>query len=405
MRIGIFTDSYKPYTSGVVTSITTFSEELERLGHDIYTFAPSYPGYRSQEKNVFRFFSVPAPTNPDYSLAVPISPRLGLTVKKLKLDIAHVHSPFLLGRWGAKCARRFGLPLVFTYHTLYDQYVHYIPIPQEVARELAIRYSRHFCNQCDLVITPTPEVERLVRGYGIHTRIKVIPTGVPVHRFRNRRPGWLRKNWDIPVDAPVCLFVGRLTREKNLEFLLESFQLVKTECPQAVLVIVASGPLEAELKRSAANLGLIEGRDLYFTGRLPYEDLIDVYFDADLFVFASVTETQGLVLIEAMAAGLPVVAVRAYGVEDMVDDGVNGYLSPLNRQEFAGRVIRLLRDDSLRQGFSDAALVKADQMSSRAMARKLEAEYLRLLEKPGRTESLSLSSQSGSRTRSGEAHK
>lgn len=384
MRIGIFTDSYKPYTSGVVTSITTFKEELEKLGHDIFIFAPNYHHYRDYEKDVFRFFSIPAPTNPDYALAVPISPRLNLTVRKLELDIVHVHSPFLLGRWGAKCARRFNLPLVFTYHTLYDQYVHYVPVAQELARDLAIKYSRWFCNQCDLVITPTTEVEHLVRGYGIRAPIRVIPTGVPIHKFHNRHPGWLRQNWHIPADAQVCLFVGRLTLEKNLDFLIEAFQLVKKDSPRAVLVIVAGGPLEEELKHLTVSLGLRLEQDVIFTGKLPFENLIDAYFDADLFTFASVTETQGLVLIEAMAAGLPVIAVRAYGVEDMVDDGVNGYLVAHNREEFANRVVQLLKDESRRRGFSAQALIKAKQMSSHAMAKKLEAEYMELLDRPRR---------------------
>lgn len=383
MRIGVFTDSYKPYTSGVVTSITTFREELENLGHSVFIFAPSYPKYQDEEANVYRFFSIPAPTNPGYTLAVPISPRLSLTVKKLGLDIVHVHSPFILGRWGAKCARRFGLPLVFTYHTLYEQYIHYVPMPRELARDLAITYSRHFCNRCDLVITPTREVEQLVQSYGVQAPVRVIPTGVPIHKFRNRCPGWLRKNWNIPPEARVCLFVGRLSREKNLEFLLEAFQLVKQQCPQAVLVIVAAGPLEDELKQHAVDLGFHLDRDVVFTGRLPYENLIDVYFDADLFTFASVTETQGLVLIEAMAAGLPVVAVSAFGVQDMVDNEVNGYLVSLDRQEFAARVLQLLANEPLRREFARQALAKAEQMSSRAMARKLEAEYLKLLEKPG----------------------
>jgi 1,2-diacylglycerol 3-alpha-glucosyltransferase len=381
MRIGVFTDSYKPYTSGVVTSITTFKEELTRLGHEVFIFAPSYPQHQEEEPDVYRFLSVPAPTNPEYSLAVPIAPRLSQTVKNLELDILHAHSPFILGRWGANCARRFNLPLVFTYHTLYDQYVHYVPIAQDLARDLAIKYSRNFCNQCDLVITPTREVEELVKSYGIKAPIRVIPTGVPVHKFKNRNPNWLRKNWDIPAEAQVCLFVGRLTKEKNLEFLLQAFRLIKQRSPSAVLVIIASGPLEAELKKMTVDLGLKLDTDVVFTGQIPYENLIDVYFDADLFTFASVTETQGLVLIEAMAAGLPVVAVRAFGVEDMVDDGVNGYLVPLEKGEFVRRVVELWSDDERYRQFSAQALVKAEQMSSAAMARKLETEYREVIKR------------------------
>ena len=382
LRIGIFTDSYKPYTSGVVTSITTFSDELTRMGHDVYVFAPSYPQYKEYERNVFRFFSVPAPTNPDYTLAVPIAPRMNSVVEKLNLDIVHVHSPFLLGRWGAKCAERFDLPLVFMYHTLYDQYVHYVPIPQELARELVIVYSRHFCNRCDLVIAPSREVERLVRGYGIHTPVRGIPTGVQLDKFRRRKPGWIREHYHLPDDAPICLFVGRLTKEKNLEFLLEAFSMVKRQVPPAVLVLVAGGPMESELKRLATSLGLELERDVVFTVRLPFDELVDVYFDSTVFTFPSVTETQGLVLAEAMATGLPVVAVNAFGVQDTVDDGMNGYLVELDARQFAQKVVRLLTDEETRRGFSVRAVAKAKRLSSRAMAKKLEYEYLQLLEKP-----------------------
>ncbi len=382
LRIGVFTDSYKPYTSGVVTSITTFSEELTRMGHEVYIFAPSYPHYKERERNVFRFFSVPAPTNPDYTLAVPISPHMSSVVEKLRLDIVHVHSPFLLGRWGAKCARRFGLPLVFTYHTLYDQYVHYVPLPQELAKNIVVLYTRYFCNRCDLVVAPSREIERMIKGYGIRTPVRVIPTGVQLHKFRRSKPGWLREQYGLPEDVPVCLFVGRLTREKNLTFLIDAFKIIKEQVAAAVLVLVAGGPLEEELKRHTSAVGLDVGRDVIFTGRLPFEQLVEVYFDATVFTFPSITETQGLVLAEAMAAGLPVVAVNAFGVRDTVDDGINGYLVELDKEQFAQRVTKLLQDETLRRSFAAQATAKAKQLSSRAMARKLESEYFQLLERP-----------------------
>lgn len=379
MRIGVFTDSYLPYTSGVVTSITTFNEELRRLGHEVFVFAPKYHGYRDTDEGVFRFFSVPAPTNPDYALAVPVSPRLALTVGKLELDLVHAHSPFNLGWWGARCARRFDLPLVFTYHTLYDQYVHYVPLAGPLARDLAVRYSRRFCDRCDLVITPTRQVEALVSGYGVRAPVRVIPTGVRLERFQQRRAGWLRSTWGIPSDAKVCLFVGRLTREKNLDFLLRAFAMVKAIISEAVLVIVAGGPLEQELKQLAVDLGLGLDRDVVFTGRLGYDDVVDAYFDADLFTFASVTETQGLVLVEAMAAGLPVVAVRAFGVSDMVEDGKSGVLVEPDLEQFALQVVGLLRDDSRRAAMAPVARARAESLSSRATAARLEHEYREVL--------------------------
>lgn len=377
MRIGVFADSYKPYVSGVVRSIETFTQELTALGHEVYIFAPRYPHYRERSSNVFRFHSVRAPANPDFSLAIPLSARISTTMARLNLDIIHVHSPFLLGRLGVNCARRFGLPLVFTYHTLYEQYVHYVPFGQPLARELMVRMSRSFCNKCDLVITPTKKIKNLLSQYGVKTSIVVVPTGVDLTKFKSGDPSWLRDNYGIGSEEQVLLFVGRLTKEKNLDFLLEAFRLILTGVPSARLVIVATGPEEQHLKDLAENLGISDR--VIFTGYLPQSQLISCYHGADLFVFPSVTETQGLVLLEAMAAGLPVVAVDAYGVSDMVSNGRDGLLVPPRVEEFAAAVGRMLQTPELRSRMAGEARLKAERMSSRQMTIRLVQAYESLL--------------------------
>ncbi len=375
MRIGIFTDSYKPYTSGVVTSICTFRDELVKLGHEIYIFAPSYPNYHEEEDNVFRYYSLPSPTNRDYTLAVPVYPGMNKLLKKLDLDIIHVHSPATLGRVGMHYARKHGIPLVFTYHTLYDQYVHYVPVPQDLAKEMAIKYSTNFCNHCDHVIVPSKEVEEILNGQQIRTPITVIPTGVPLHKFMGSESNWLRDNYEIPAENKILLFVGRLTKEKNLEFLIKAFAMVKKNLSATTLVITAQGPLEHELKKLAIKLGLSLETDVIFTGALPFETLVKVYYASDLFVFSSVTETQGLVLIEAMAAGLPVVAVSAYGVQDMVDSGINGELTRCELDEFSQAVVKVLSDHELYKKYQKNAVIKADSLSAANMAKKLNKVY------------------------------
>lgn len=378
MKIGIYTDSFKPYTSGVVTSICTFKEELENLGHQIYIFAPSYPEYNEIEDGVYRYYSLPSPTNPDYTLAIPIYPGMNSLLKRLNLDIIHVHSPFTMGRVGLHYARRYDIPIVFTYHTLYDQYVHYVPVAQDLARDVTIKYSKNFCNQCDHIIVPSREVETILTELNIKTPRSVIPTGVSIEKFSHGDSQWLRKNYNIPEKNRILLFVGRLTKEKNLDFLLDAFKEIHQQAPDTSLVITAQGPMEGELKQQALRLGLNLKQDVIFTGALPFDTLVNVYYSADLFVFSSVTETQGLVLIEAMAAGLPVVAVRAYGVQDMVDDGVNGYLTSQSIPEFSQAVCGLLDDKETYQSFSKNALLKADTLSSHNMTRKLEELYLQL---------------------------
>lgn len=389
MRIGIFTDSYKPYTSGVVTSISTFKEELTRLGHEVHIFAPSYPNYTDTEENVYRYYSVPSPTNPDYTLAIPVYPGMNLLIKKLQLDLIHVHSPFTMGRVGVHYSRKYYLPLVFTYHTRYDQYVHYVPVAQDLAKDMTIKYSRQFCNNCDHVIAPSSEIRDMVEDTGVKTPVSVIPTGVPLYRFENGDDSWLRRHYSIPKENKILLFVGRLTKEKNLHFLLDSFKLAREQLSNLTLVLTAQGPLESELKHYAKAMGFSLDRDVIFTGALPFDTLVHVYFSADLFVFSSLTETQGLVLIEAMAAGLPVVAVRASGVQDMVDHGVDGILTACDRQDLAEAICQVISDPHLYQRLQAGAIKKADLLSSRAQAIKLENVYQQLLDgkhyRPGRS--------------------
>lgn len=379
MKIGIFTDSYKPYTSGVVTSISTFKEEMTRLGHEVYIFAPSYPNYNETEENVYRFYSVPSPTNPDYTLAIPVYPGLNIIVKKLKLDIIHVQSPFTMGRVGLHYARKYHIPLLLTYHSRYDQYVHYVPVAQDLAKEVTIKYSSSFCNHCDHIVVPSQDIADIVQEFEVKKPISVIPTGIPLYKFEGGDPNWLRSNYAIPGQNKILLFVGRLTKEKNLPFLIKAFKKVKTKHRDCTLVLTAQGPIESELKSLSHHLGL-SGSDIIFTGALPFETLVNVYHSADLFVFSSLTETQGLVLTEAMAAGLPVVAIRASGVQDMVDDGVDGILTNNDMNEFVAAVNSVLEDDELYQRLKNNAFHKAEIMSSRNMALKMEELYENLID-------------------------
>ncbi len=376
MRIGLFTDSYRPYVSGVVRSIETFTAELTGLGHEVFIFAPAYPEHRRREGNVFRFFSLPAPVRNGFRIGVPISWRIGSTVADLDLDLIHVHSPFLMGQLGARCARRSGLPLVFTYHTLYHEYAHYVPFLHSVTRDAALRWSLLFCNRSDLVVTPSASVRTFLRAHGVRTPIEVIPTGVFPERFRGRDAGWLRRRFDLP-DGPVLLYGGRLAREKSLPYLLRAFRHVRQALPAARLVLVGSGPAEGELRRLAEELGIAGA--VTFAGQMLDEDLYNCYAGADVFVFPSLKETQGIVILEAMAAGLPVVARDAFGTRDMVDEGRDGFLCRGGEEDFARAVVRILGDPGLRREMGRAAQLKAERLSARAMACRLAAVYERLL--------------------------
>ncbi|EEG76378.1 glycosyltransferase family 4 protein [Dethiobacter alkaliphilus] len=376
MKIGMFTDSYRPYTSGVVRSIETTAGKLTELGHEVYIFAPKYPDYE-KEAGVFRFASVPTPTYPDFAIALPFSLYLRSTIKRLNLDVIHVHSPFSMGLLGARTAKRYDLPLVFTYHTMYDQYVHYLPFAQDISRKVVLKLSSNFCNRCDLVITPT-EVIRKIVAPNVQTRVEAVPTGIEVDEFDGADRTWLRREYNISPDEKILLHLGRLGKEKNVGFLLQAYNKIRKNHPHTRLVIVGDGPEREGLIEEAKSMDF--GEKVLFTGPLSREHVVDSYAGADLFIFASTTETQGLVLGEAKAAGVPSVAVKALGASEMVKDGVDGYLTPLDMDKFTERIEQLLENDELRQAMAERALIEAEHISSTAMAKKLLGVYMETID-------------------------
>ncbi|TDA64468.1 MAG: glycosyltransferase family 4 protein [Clostridia bacterium] len=380
MRIAMFTDSYYPYLSGVVRSVETFTQELTRLGHQVFIFAPLYPGVKT-EPGIFRFFSLPAPTKAGFSLAVPFSPGLGRFLRQLNVDIIHCHSPFLLGQAGNWWGRRLGLPVVFTYHTLYDQYVHYVPLPSFVTRPLVVSWARAFCNSCQLVVAPTPIVKARLQAQGVKTPVLAIPTGIDLEEFTDPEPKWLRAGLRLAPETKIVLSVARFSREKNLGFLLRTFARIRQLYPQVHLVLVGIGS-PAGLARLARRLGVAAAVTL--VGRkLPRAELAKYYAGSDVFLYTSVTETQGIIIGEAQAAGLPVVAVKAFGVGDMVGDGVDGWLTSLEAEALAARVAGLLQNEALRLEMGQRAKQSARKIAADRMAGELAAAYGRLLRPEG----------------------
>lgn len=376
MRIGIFTDSYIPYIGGVVRSIELFTEELRNLGHQVIIFAPNYPGV-GEEQDVFRFPAIPTPTYKGFYLGIPFSTGLERYLEQHPLDIIHVHSPFLLGRLGAKVARKLGVPLVFTYHTLYDQYTHYMPFAKEFSKEITRKVCVDFCNRCDLVITPTEIISEHIRDMGVTSAVKWLPTGIQLKEFAGVDRTWLRKTYGLASDEFILLFVGRAGKEKNIPFILDSLLELRKQYPNTKLVVVGEGPESENIKNYTGELGLSE--HVIFTGKLSSQALVKAYGGADLFVFGSLTETQGIVIAEAKAAGLPVVAVNAYGVANMVIDGEDGFLVEPELPAFVQRIGLLLEDSALRKRMGEQALVNVQQLTSRKCAEKLVGYYENLL--------------------------
>ncbi len=383
MKIGIFTDSFRPYTSGVVRSIELFSREFSKRGHAVYIFGPDYPLlHPPKEEGVFRFISVPAPTMPDFALPIPISAQLGKTIREIGLDIIHSHSPFLLGSLGARAARRYKLPLVFTFHTLYDQYVHYFPFARQASKKVVQRISRNFCNRANRVVAPSQMIVSYLTRIGVKTPIVNIPTGVDLDEFTNLNSAWLEENYGIEPDEKVLLFVGRLGQEKNVTFLMKAFHQVQSSYPNCRLVMVGKGPQENTLHRMSRDLG-IEDKVTY-TGVLPRQKIVHCYASADLFVFPSVTETQGLVIGEAKATGLPVVAVRAFGPAEMVYHGEDGFLTDPSLSSFTTAILDLLENKDLYDQMSRKACNNVTSISASYCAEQMLDVYQELIDQKAR---------------------
>lgn len=379
MKIGVFTDSFRPYTSGVVRSIELFTREFNQRDHDVYIFGPDYPAmHPPKEEGVFRFISVPWPTLPEFSLPIPISLHLSSTIKELGLDIIHAHSPFLLGRLGARAARRHRLPLVFTFHTLYDQYVHYFPFAEETSKQVVQAIGRDFCNRCNMVVAPSQLVVNYLRRIGVEAPIVNIPTGIELDEFKDLDNNWLIDNYGLKPDEKVLLFVGRLGQEKNVVFLLKAFKSVLKMHPEVHLVLVGKGPQEKLLRQMCCQLG-IENK-VTFTGVLPRSSIVHCYASAYMFVFPSVTETQGIVIGEAKATGLPVVAIKAFGPAEMVEDGEDGILTEPAVSMFSEAIIKLLDDNELYNSMQKKALENAPLISSASCAEQMLQVYQDLID-------------------------
>jgi 1,2-diacylglycerol 3-alpha-glucosyltransferase len=353
MRVGLFTNNYLPFRGGVTTAVETLRRGLEALGHQAWVFAPAAQTPHPDPPFVFRYPSIPAPTYPGFSLPLPVSRRLRRVARALDLDLVHVHHPFLLGVTGRRLARGQRRPLVFTYHTRYEKYAHYVPLPPRLVRSLAVRLACRFADRADLVVAPSDHVADTLRSRGVRAPVTVIPTGVDLALFSPGSRARARARLGLPAEGLVCLYTGRLDREKSLERVLDAFESVAAAVSSASLHLVGKGSHAAALEaRAAAGRA---GHRVVFHGGLAREALPDYYRAADLFLFASETETQGLVLAEAHACALPAVAVRASGVDEVVTDGLTGFLTKGETGEMADAAIGLLLDAERRVAMGQAA--------------------------------------------------
>ncbi len=308
LRLGFFTEIYRPVVNGVVASIEALAEGLRGRGHQVYCFAPRMPGYVEADGPVFRMPSLPLPTRTPYRLTLPLVSRRNLNGVIKRLSLVHVHSPFVTGWMGMRYARRYGMPLVYTYHTQLEAYAHYVPFESNATRFAASQLTRAFANHADAVVVPTPAMAARLRELRVTARIEVVPSGIDVGRFgAGRRDEELRLRLGVGRRERLLLYVGRLAREKNVELLVRA--LARANDDSLKLVIAGDGPHRHELERQVRESGVMAATR--FLGVVSRDKLPNLYASADLFLMPSTTETQGLVLAEALAAGAFVIAANA----------------------------------------------------------------------------------------------
>jgi 1,2-diacylglycerol 3-alpha-glucosyltransferase len=371
MNIVIFTNTYIPHVGGVARSVEAFVTEYRKLGHRVLVVAPEYADMPENETDVVRIAAIQNFNATDFSVALPFHDRLSQILDEFKPDIIHSQHPFLLGMSALRTARYRKLPLVFTHHTLYEQYTHYVPGDSLTMQHFAIALASRYANLCDQVIAPSQSIADLLRERGVTGPVNVIPTGVYLEKFARGDGAQVRRQHGIPADAVVIGHLGRLAPEKNLEILSQAVAHAIGSHSKAHFLVVGAGPSEQAIHNIFAEAGC--GDRLHMAGVLQQQPLTDALHAMDVFGFASTSETQGMVVTEAMAAGLPVVAFDAPGVREVVVNDKNGLLlSQKTSLALAAALSQLIDNPEKIKALGQGALQTAANLAmSRSAAKAL----------------------------------
>lgn len=371
-RIAIFSDSTLPVLNGVSVSIDMLVRELRGLGHSVHVFTAAHFRYRDPDPNTYRFFAAQTPWTKGYPIALPPFYPFIRHFRRERFDIVHTHTPFTIGFVGLRWAESHGIPIVSTYHTLYDKYAHYIPyFPKWYVRYKTAKHTNYYFNRVSQVITPTESSLRWLRRHSVTRPIHVIPTAPLPPPMLDRAE--LRHAMGLAPHQRVLLYVGRIAHEKNMSMLIEAVGRLLPEDPSLVFWLVGDGPAHEACRDQVRALGI--GDRVRFIGNVPRAE-VDRYFAiAHLFVFASMTETQGLVVGEAMQHGLPSVVVQGGGASLAVRDHENGLIVRNDAEQFAEAARRLLGDDNLYARLSSGALAQARSYTPAHMAQAVLRVY------------------------------
>lgn len=375
MRIGMMADTYKPHVSGVTNYIDLNKRHLERAGHEVFVFSFGDMEYRDEEPRIVRSPGVPLPNTGFF-----LSFRYTQTAKNLlqSMDIIHVHHPFLSGSLALRYARPLQIPIVFTNHTRYDLYAQvYMPLmPEEISDSLLRTYMPNFCNAVDLVVAPSNGLEKVLNKLDVKSPIVVIPNGVELDNYLNAQP-LPRADFGYTSDDIIFISVGRLGPEKNLAFLLRAFNGLAQAYDHVRLLILGDGPSRADLEALVSSLAINDR--VRFEGLVNYDKIPSYLSMCDVFVTASVTETFGMSVVEAMGTGLPVLGVDSVGVGDIVLDEVTGYLTSEDPIAYAVKMTLLATEEGLRKKMSAAAREESRKYSIVRTGQMMQQHYERLV--------------------------
>jgi 1,2-diacylglycerol 3-alpha-glucosyltransferase len=379
MRIGMLVDMYKPHISGITHCVSLNKRLLESQGHKVFVFTVGDLDYEDDELYIIRSPGVPLNVNDTgFHLSFRYS---GVAQRKLQtMDVVHVHHPFLSGPLALRYCKPRNIPVVYTNHTRLDLYVqHYLPsyVPKAVGLTLLQAYLPGFCQKCDLVISPSAGIVTVMQQLGVTSPIKVIPNGIDLTPFQNPPRRFTRAELGLPELATVLIYVGRLSPEKNLNFLLRAFIGVASARHEAFLALIGDGPDLESLREQTMSAGM--GERVKFFGKVDYEALPGYLANADAFVTASETEVHPLSLIEAMAVGLPSLGITSPGVGDTVVDGETGLLSGPDLAQFTAKLMEMVTENELRRLMAENAREAAKQYDINLTAQAVLAEYERLV--------------------------
>lgn len=384
MNIGIFTDCYYPQINGVVTSTMTLKKELEEKGHKVIIFTVNHPD-AVEEEDVVRLASIPFLPLKNFRVGAFYSKKAVERIRRMNLDIIHTQTEFSLGIFGRIVAKKLEIPVVHTYHTMYEDYVHYVAVRPIVrpATKLAKKGSAFYCKYCNGVIVPTTKVKDKLEEYGLIDKgINIIPTGTDIEPFKKENYLQseiieLRKEFGFQKDDKVVLFLGRIAKEKSIDTIIKAMPDLIKKTPNAKMLVVGDGPEREHLEKLAKELNIKE--KVMFAGEKPWKDIGKYYQLGDVFVSASVTETQGLTFTEAMAGEIPVVAKYDKNLEEIIYHGVNGFI--FNRDEELSEVLyKILTDEEATKKVVGRAYEEIEPLSSKHFGTEVLKVYERTIQ-------------------------